>query len=97
MLYLDNRISLGFSMSAVTNALSSVMGGVGKLLGLTPSAPTPIAAPVTPTVDNSYQAMDAAAQQQAASLARGRTSTLLTSAQGEDEDQLKTSKIVLGS
>lgn len=84
-------------MSAVTKTISSVMGGIGKMLGLSPQAPAaPIAAPAAPTAANSYEAMDAAAQSQAASMMRGRTSTMLTGAQGEDEDKLTTSKTLLG-
>lgn len=77
--------------------VSKAIGSVAKALGLVPEAPSaPAAAPAAPTVDNSYAAMDAAAQTQAAAMTRGRTSTLLTGGAGETDDLTKTSKVLLG-
>lgn len=49
----------------------------------------------TPTADNSAALMDTAAQTAAASVSRGRTSTMLTGATGVD-DAKNTSKVLLG-
>lgn len=83
-------------MSFVGKAISSVVGGVGKALGLVPQAPqAPLILPA-PTVDNSAAQLDQAAQVAAAGVQRGRTSTMLTGGAGVTEDFKNTSKILLG-
>jgi hypothetical protein len=83
-------------MSFVGNAVKSL----GQAIGLLPNDPTPapINTPSTtaPTLANSADTTNAAEQAQAASMTRGRTSTMLTGAQGETEDQKYTSKVLLG-
>ena len=76
--------------------------GIGQAIGLIPDAPSlptmaggSYAAPMASNADTS-SAMDTAAQQQAARMMRGRTSTLLTGGMGEDEKKLITSKVLLG-
>lgn len=83
-------------MSFIGNAVKSL----GQAIGILPDDPTP--APITqattaPTLANSADATNAAEQQAAASMSRGRTSTMLTGAQGEDEDKKYTSKVLLGN
>lgn len=76
------------------------MGGIVDMadyvLNGSPSK-SPAALPTTPSLtDAETQAkLDKAAQEQAASLARGRTSTMLTSGAGLT-DMGKTSKLLLG-
>ena len=77
--------------------VGNVLGSIGKALGLVQEAPPVPVAPVAPTADNSYQAMDTAAQSAAASVSRGATSTMLTGGTGELDDQKYTSKILLGN
>lgn len=79
-------------MSFISNAVK----GLGQGLGLLPSDPSPLAAPVAPTMDNSSATLDAAALAQAQALQRGRTSTMLTGGAGTLDDQKYTSKILLG-
>lgn len=81
--------------------IGKAIRGIGQAIGLipdTPSVPTMaggFAAPMASNADTSA-AMDTAAQQQAANVMRGRTSTLLTGGAGEDEKKLNTSKVLLG-
>jgi hypothetical protein len=83
-------------MSFIGNAVKSL----GQAIGLVPDDPTPASintpSMTAPTLGNSYEATNAAETAQAASVSRGRTSTMLTGAQGETEDQKYTSKILLG-
>lgn len=83
-------------MSFVANGLGGIVKALGRVTGLLPEPPKPIQAPDAPTADNQAASMDAAAQAQAASLSRGRTSTLLTGGAGETTDLTKTSKVLLG-
>lgn len=72
--------------------------GIGQAIGLVPKAPSMPALPPPPMVsqaDTSAQ-MDTAAQEAAAGIQRGRTSTMLTGGAGETEDQKYTSKVLLG-
>ena len=75
--------------------------GIGQAIGLIPDAPSVptmaggFAAPMASNAATS-SAMDTAAQDQAARMMRGRTSTLLTGGAGEDENKLNTSKVLLG-
>ena len=81
-------------MSFVGKAIS----GIGQALGLTPKPPSPVyipPAPMASSVDTSAQ-MDAAAQDAAMKVSRGRTSTMLTGGDGETEDQKYSSKVLLG-
>lgn len=83
-------------MSFVGKAIS----GLGKAIGLIPKAPPmpvlpPPPAPVAAQPDTT-QKMDEAAQQAAASVQRGRTSTMLTGGEGVKEDVKNTSKVLLG-
>lgn len=78
--------------------VGKAVGSIGKALGLvqTPAVPTALPPPpVTPTMANSQNAMDAAAKAQAAALGLGRTSTMLTGGTGVD-DSKNTSKVLLG-
>lgn len=83
--------------------IGKAVKGIGQAVGIMPKdskmAPPPVA-PMTNSPDASNAAttaaMDSAMQQQAASVQRGRTSTLLTGGDGETEDQKYTSKILLG-
>ena len=79
-------------MSFISNAVK----GLGQGLGLLPSDPSPLAAPVAPTMANSDATLDDAALAQAKAMQRGRTSTMLTGGAGTLEDQKYTSKILLG-
>lgn len=88
------------SFSGVGSALSSGFSGVGKLIGkafggMMPEAPS-VPQMTAPTAANSAVDLDIAAQKAAASMSRGRTSTMLTGGQGEDESLLKTSRTLLG-
>lgn len=79
--------------------IGSAVKSIGQAIGIVPSDPqvAPITAATTaPTAANSYSAMDAAAQTAAGSVARGRTSTMLTGGAGETDDQKNTSKVLLG-
>ena len=81
-------------MSFVGKAIS----GIGQALGLVPTPPPmPVIMPV-PTSNNAdtSAAMDAAAQNAAAGVQRGRTSTLLTGGAGALTDPTNTSKVLLG-
>ena len=82
-------------MSFIGNAIR----GIGQAIGLIPDTPSmPTYVPVAPSSSNAdtSAAMDTAAQQQAATMTRGRTSTMLTGGAGEDETKLNTSKVLLG-
>lgn len=74
--------------------------GIGQAIGIIPKAPQMpyIPPPPMPTMSqpDTSAAMDTAAQDAAAGVQRGRTSTLLTGGQGETEDQKYTSKVLLG-
>lgn len=76
--------------------ISKAVGAIGEVLGLVPKPPKVPSAPTAPTADNSFREMDKAAQMMAASVARGRTSTMLTGGAGFNEDQKNTSKVLLG-
>ena len=76
--------------------MSFIIRPIVRMLGLTPKLPPMPALPPPPTPDNSAQKMDEAAQQAAASVQRGRTSTLLTGGEGVKEDVKNTSKVLLG-
>lgn len=79
-------------MSFIGKAIRSV----GRALGLVPSkkASTPPPAPDAPTMKNVGEDATKAAL---AALAGGRTSTILTGGDGEEQDKLKTSKVLLGN
>lgn len=87
-------------MSFVGKAIS----GLAKAVGLMPKNPAPsvaslppiIAAPPSTTNPQTQPDLDAQQQQMAASVSRGRTSTMLTGGSGEDETKLNTSKMLLG-
>lgn len=89
-------------MSFVGKAIRGVVKGIGNVLGLTPSAPTPqpiVPIPtIAPAADAANASMDAAAQRQAAALQGGRTSTVLNEygGKGFEEDAKNTSKVLLG-
>lgn len=85
-------------MSFVGKAVSNVVSGVGKALGLLPDSPRLPGVMPAPTLSNpdNSAATDKASQDQAARMTRGRTSTMLTGGAGEDEDKLNTSKVLLG-
>jgi hypothetical protein len=79
--------------------IGSAIKSLGQTIGIIPNDPTPqpiTPATTAPTLANSAAVTNAAEQTAAASLSRGRTSTMLTGAQGETEDQKYTSKILLG-
>lgn len=83
--------------------IGKAVKGIGQAIGLMPKDPQMAPTPVAPVTNNpdpanaaTTAAMDSAMQQQAASVQRGRTSTLLTGGDGETEDQKYTSKILLG-
>ena len=79
--------------------IGKAIGGIGKAIGLIPQAPqAPVMPPPPPTTTNPTTApdLDVAAQQQAASMARGKTSTMLTGGDGDPLDPTKTSKVLLG-
>lgn len=79
--------------------IGSAIKSVGQAIGIIPDDPKPLpitAATTAPTVGNSGDALDAAAQTQAAAMGRGRTSTMLTGGAGTTEDQKYTSKVLLG-
>lgn len=79
--------------------IGKAIGGLGKALGIIPKAPqAPALMPPPPTISNPVTApdLDAAAQMQAASMGRGRTSTMLTGGDGDLLDPTKTSKVLLG-
>lgn len=78
--------------------VSRIIGGVGQALGLVPKTPKVPDAPVAPSLTDPTIAgqADANAQMAAASVQRGRTSTLLGSGKGFDEDPKNTSRILLG-
>lgn len=78
------------ALIAAGSAAGSML--LGRALSRTPSVPT---APTTPTNENTQADQDVAAQQLAASQARGRTSTMLNGATGVN-DAGNTSKILLG-
>ena len=73
------------------------VGGLAKDLGLVDTPSAPIAAPAAPTVANSTDALDTAAQKQAAAMQGGFTSNLLSDTNTYNEDAKKTSKVLLGS
>jgi len=78
-------------MSFIGKAVRSI----GRAIGLVPSkkASTPPPAPDAPTMK------DVGAETTKAALAAmmgGRTSTILTGGDGEEQDKLKTSKVLLG-
>lgn len=79
-------------MSFIGKAIKSI----GRALGLVPSkkASTPPAAP--PPAPVMADVKDDTTQRQLAMVAGGRTSTVLTGGEGEDETKLKTSKVLLG-
>ena len=79
-------------MSFIGKAVRSV----GRALGLVPSkkASTPPPAPDAPTMKDVEAE---ATRRQLAALMGGRTSTILTGGDGEEQDKLKTSKVLLGS
>jgi len=85
-------------MSFVGKAIS----GIAKAIGLAPKTPSipalPPIAMAAPAVTNpqTQPDLDLAAQQMAANVSRGRTSTMLTGGAGEDETKLNTSKVLLG-
>ena len=72
--------------------------GIGQAIGLIPDTPSMPALPPAPMASQADTSalMDSAAQQQAANMTRGRTSTLLTDGTGEDEAKLNTTKVLLG-
>jgi hypothetical protein len=83
--------------------IGSAVKSIGQAIGIVPEDPKPIpvattAATTAPTLSdpNTADATNAAEQSIAASMSRGRTSTMLTGAQGETDDQKYTSKILLG-
>ena len=78
--------------------IGSAIRGIGQAIGLIPDTPSMPAIPVAPSSSNAdtSAAMDSAAQQQAATMTRGRTSTMLMGGAGEDETKLNTSKVLLG-
>lgn len=79
--------------------IGKAIRGIGQAIGLipdSPSVPTVGSAAPMASQPNASAAMDTAAQQQVASVAGGRTSTLLTGGAGEDEKKLITSKVLLG-
>lgn len=79
-------------MSFIGKAVRSI----GRAIGIIPSkkASTPPSAPPAPTAKD----IDAeVTQRQLAALMGGRRSTILTGPEGEDQDELKTSKILLGT
>jgi hypothetical protein len=75
-----------------------IVGSVGQALGLVPKTPKVPDAPVAPSLTDPTIAgqADTNAQLAAASVQRGRTSTLLGSGKGFDEDPKNTSRILLG-
>lgn len=79
-------------MSFIGKAVRSI----GRALGLVPSkkASTPPPAPDAPTMKDVGAETT---QRQLAALMGGRTSTILTGGDGEEQDKLKTSKVLLGS
>lgn len=70
--------------------------GIGQAIGLIPETPSVPQLPPAPTAADKSAQMDAAAQEAAAGVQRGRTSTLLTGGQGDTQDQKYTSKVLLG-
>jgi hypothetical protein len=79
-------------MSFVGKAIRSI----GRAIGILPSkkASTPPPAPEAPTAKDIEAETT---QRQLAALMGGRRSTILTGPEGEEQDKLKTSKILLGS
>jgi hypothetical protein len=78
-------------MSFIGKAIRSV----GRAIGLIPSkkASTPPPAPDAPTMKD---VNEETTKRQLAAMMGGRTSTILTGGDGEEQDKLKTSKVLLG-
>lgn len=74
--------------------VGKIFKGVGRALGLIPKTPKVPEAPQAPTMADVGAETT---QRQLAALMGGRTSTLFTGGSGEDEEKLKTSKVLLGS
>lgn len=74
--------------------VGKIFRGVGRVLGLVPKTPKVPEAPQAPTMADVGAETT---QRQLAALMGGRTSTMLTGGSGEDEEKLKTSKVLLGS
>lgn len=106
-----DALKSGFSLSNLSTGsklLDSALGQLGgtvlgKAVSGNSSSGTPQVASATPTAPssapsfaNSFNQLDVAASDVAQRLMRGRTSTILTGGQGEDESQLSTSQILLG-
>jgi hypothetical protein len=79
-------------MSFIGKAVRSI----GRALGIVPKKKdsTPPPAPEAPRLKD---VEDEATRRQLAALMGGRRSTLLTGPEGEDQDKLKTSRVLLGS
>lgn len=75
-------------MSGVFKAIKSIFGGGTKINVVYPTAPSE-------SSNDTQEAMDDAAREQAERLARGRSATWLTGGAGLD-DMGKTSKVLLG-
>lgn len=78
--------------------IGKAVGKIAQVVGLAPKPPQMPALPMPPVMSaaDTSAATDAAAQKQAAAMMGGRTSTILTGGMGEDENLLKTSKVLLG-
>jgi hypothetical protein len=79
-------------MSFIGKAVRSI----GRALGIVPKKKdsTPPPAPDAPTLKDIEAE---ATRRQLAALMGGKTSTMLTGGDGEEQDKLKTSKVLLGS
>jgi hypothetical protein len=79
-------------MSFIGKAVRSI----GRALGIVPSkkASTP---PPTPNAPTAKDIEAEVTQRQLAAMMGGKTSTMLTGGDGEEQDKLKTSKVLLGS
>jgi hypothetical protein len=89
-------------MSAITNTISGLVNTVAKAVGMGPDVSSIMANPVSSVASSATaaasgpSAADLTAQQQAAGIARGTSSTLLNGTEGVDPDKLQTSKVLLG-
>jgi hypothetical protein len=79
-------------MSFIGKAVRSV----GRALGLVPSKKESMPPPA-PNAPTAKDIEAEATQRQLAAMMGGKTSTMLTGGDGEEQDKLKTSKVLLGS